>query len=327
MTPLAITLIVAGALLLLVVLAHLKTSRPDGVPLKGVHPYRRMMPYIMKGRNESVVYMDSYIRAEKLLEYIAEAGPTFGANITHCVVASAAIGLAENPSMNLFVSGRRLYRRKGRVVTFSVKRKKKDKKAKIGIVKMAVEDGETFRQFCDRVNGKIGVERSEKKTGLDKELNLFFMLPRTGLRIGVTIFKWLDYLNLLPGSFIKGDGMYCSAFVANLGSVEMRAAFHHLYEWGNCSHFVCVGDIRDTPVVEDGEIVPAKLLHIRYAYDERIDDGLTSRFGMDSVQRCLEDPYRWLGGLESNGTVDRPLWPHPEGDVPDWPEGINNTPS
>lgn len=322
MTPLEITLIVAGALLLLVVLAHFKTSRPDGVPLKGVHPYRAMMPYIMKGRNESIVYMDGYIRAEKLLDYLEEAGPAFGANITHCVVGAASIGLAENPSMNLFVSGRRLYRRKDRVVTFSVKRKKKDKAAKIGIIKMAMVEGETFRQFCDKVNGKIGVERSDTKTGMDKELSLFGYLPRTGLRLGVTIFKWLDYVGLLPASFIKGDGMYCSAFVANLGSLNMRAAFHHLYEWGNCSVFICVGRIDDTPIVEDGKIVPAKLLHIRYGYDERIDDGLSSRFGMDSVQRCLEDPRRWLGGLESDGNVERPMWPHPEGEAP---EGVVNS--
>ena len=316
MTPLEITLIVAGALLLLVILAHFKTSRPDGVPLERVHPYRRMMPYIMKGRNECVVYFDSYIRAEKLLDYLEEAGPAFGAHVTHAIVAAASIGLGENPSMNLFVSGRRLYRRKGRWLTFSVKRKKKDKAAKIGVVKMEAQDGETFRQFCDRVNGKIGVERSDKKTGLDKELSFFGLLPRTGLRIGVTLFKWVDYLGLLPGSFIEGDGMYTSAFIANLGSVDMGAGYHHLYEWGNCPLFLCVGAIEDKPIVEDGAVVPAKLLHIRYSYDERIDDGLTARFGIDSVKRCLEDPRRWLGGLEGDGTVDRPMWPHPPGDEP-----------
>ena len=67
----------------------------------------------------------------------------------------------------------------------------------------------------------------------------------------------------------------------------------------------------------DGKVVPAKLLHIRYSYDERIDDGLSSRFGIDSVKRCLEDPRRWLGGLEGEGTVDRPMWPHRPGDEPE----------
>ena len=321
MTALEITLIVAGVLLLLVVLAHFKTSRPDGIPVKRVHPYRRMMPYIMKGRNESIVYMDSYVRAEKLLEYLDKAGPEFGANVSHAVVGACSIGLGENPTMNHFVSGRRLYMRKGRWLTFSIKRVKKDKKSKIGVVKTEVRDGETFRGFTQRINEKINYERSGQKTGLDKELQIFGLLPRSALRLGVTVFRALDYVNLLPGGFIEGDGMYTSVFIANLGSVNMRAAFHHLYEWGTAPLFLMVGAVEDKPVVEDGEVVPAKILHLRWSYDERIDDGLSSRFGMDTVKRVLEDPFRWLGGLEEDGSVDRPMWPHPPGEEPDSAKG------
>lgn len=313
MTATEIALVVAGALLALVVLAHFKRSRPDGRLVERVHPYRRMMPFIMRTRTESAVYFDSLVRAEALEEYLEEAGPAFGADVTHCVVAAAAIGLAENPSMNLFVAGRRLYEREGRWLSFSVKRKKKDRAAKLGVVKMRMEDGETFRQLCDRIHGKVGVERSGERTGLDRELNLLGMIPRSGLRIGVWLLRALDYVNLLPKSFIEGDGMYCSAFLANLGSLEMGAAYHHLFEWGNCPHFVCVGAIEDRPIVEDGQVVAARVMPIRFSYDERIDDGLTARFGIDTVRRCLEDPRRWLGGLEADGTVGRPLWPHHDG--------------
>ena len=40
-----------------------KTSRPDGT-LINVHPYRRIMWFLMPTRNESVVYWDFNIRAE-----------------------------------------------------------------------------------------------------------------------------------------------------------------------------------------------------------------------------------------------------------------------
>jgi hypothetical protein len=55
--------------LLLVVLIGLefKTSRPDGI-LRNVHPYRRIMWFIMPGRNESVVYFDAYVDVTELLE-------------------------------------------------------------------------------------------------------------------------------------------------------------------------------------------------------------------------------------------------------------------
>ena len=60
---------IGGSVFLAWLLMNFKTSRGDGT-LLDVHPYRRMMPYIMRGRNESVVYYDDYVDVEKLLEYI-----------------------------------------------------------------------------------------------------------------------------------------------------------------------------------------------------------------------------------------------------------------
>ena len=261
----------------------------------------------MQTRNESYVLFDRAVRAEKLLAYVKEAKQKFGADLSHCTIAACAVGLAENPSMNIFVSGKRLYRRKGIHLAFSMKRKAMDKKAKLAVVKKRIKPGETFRQFCERVNAEINVQRSGKTTSHDKEYNLFTMLPRAVLSAAVVVFRWLDHRGLLPGSFINGDGMYASAFVANLGSLKMGAAYHHLYEWGNCSHFVMVGQVEERPVVEDGEVVIRKILPFRFTYDERIDDGLSARFGIDTAVRCLENPYESFGCLSDDGSDDRVL--------------------
>ncbi len=271
-----------------------KTGRKDGEIVK-VHPYRQMMPYIMPGRNESIVYYDDFIEADALLEYIKNHKDDLGADIVACTVAAVGIGLAEQPRMNQFVSGRRLYRRRHRQITFSMKRKKLNKAAKLAVVKLEMNDGETFRDLVGRINGQIKEERSDKKTYMDKELQLFTLVPRPVLNFFVAFFKWLDYYNLLPyDAFIKSDGMYTSAFIANLGSLGMKAAYHHLYEWGNCPLFLMVGKIEERPVVEDGAVVGKKILHLRWSYDERIDDGLSSSYGMAAVKRVLEDPEQWL---------------------------------
>ena len=59
------------------IIAHLKTSRPDGILLSKLHPFRRLMAYIMPTRNESVVYFDQYIDADQLLSYLEEAKKKF----------------------------------------------------------------------------------------------------------------------------------------------------------------------------------------------------------------------------------------------------------
>jgi hypothetical protein len=298
-----------AALVLVWAALHLKTSRPDGDLVK-VPNYRRMMFYIMPGRNESVVYFDRKIRAEKLEAYLERAKAAFDGNMTHATVAAVNVGLAENPRMNQFVVGRRMYARKGRWITFSMKRKKQNKKAKLSAVKLEMRDGETFRELCERINGQITVERSGVKTAADKEFDLFDMLPRPLLGFFSRALFWLDYYNLMPGFFIKGDGMYTSAFLANLGSVGMGPGYHHLYEYGSCPLFIMIGQVSEEPVLENGEVVKGRVLHIRFSYDERIADGLTASYGIESVARVLANPEEWLGCLEEDGSDTHPMWPH-----------------
>lgn len=286
--------IVIAVLFVVWVLINLKTSRPDGTLIKNVHPYRLIMGYIMPTRTESMVYFDSYVDAEALLAFVAEKKEDFHLDITHCLVAAVGLGLAEAKTMNRFIVGRRLYNRNGRFITFSMKRKKADRKAKLATVKMHHRDGESFQEFVERIHDSIGEQRSDKRTYDDKEFDLFGFVPRPVLIKMVRLLFWLDHHNLLPGSFLENDKLYTSCFIANLGSLKMGAAFHHLYEWGNCPLFLMAGAIEDRPVVIDGQVAVRKTLHLRWTYDERIDDGLNARFGIDAVKNVLENPNEFL---------------------------------
>jgi hypothetical protein len=293
-------------------LMSFKTSRPDGTFRRKVHPYRVLMQYVMPTRNESVVYFDAYVNAEELLKYLPEAKARFNMDVTHMVVAALNIAIAENPRMNQFISGRRLYQRDGRYMTFSMKREQLNKRAKLSVVKLRMIDGENFQQLCERINGNIRVERSGQKTAADKEYDLFLLLPRPLMSGAAALLRLLDYYNLLPSFFIEMDGMYTSMFIANLGSLGMAPGYHHLYEWGNCPVFVMAGKIEDRVVVVDGEVKAQKTMHLRFSYDERIDDGLTARHGVDSAVAVLENPYKYLGCLAEDGTDAKAMWPHTE---------------
>jgi hypothetical protein len=282
--------------------ANLKTSRPDGRLVRGLHPYRRVMGFVMPRRNDSVVYFDTYVDAVPLLAYLEEANRRFPCDVTHGLVAAACVTMTENPTMNRFSLGGRLYDRNGVYVAFSMKRAAMDRQAKLSVVKLRLRDGETFRELCERVNAGIGTERSGKRTYSDKEFDLLSAIPRPLLRLGVGTLKALDYYGLLPASFIENDPLYVSMFCANLGSLKMGAGYHHLYEWGTCSAFLMAGAIEDRPFVENGTVTIRKTLHIRFTYDERIDDGLNARVAIESVQYALEHPYEYFGCLSSDGS-------------------------
>jgi hypothetical protein len=286
------------------ILLNLKTSRPDGTLVERIHPYRQMMFYIMPTRTESVFMANLDIPAEKLEAYLREAGPRFGANVSHVAVGALILALSDNPRMNRFVSGGRLYQRKSVKVSFSMKRKKKDAEAKVSVVHLEAQTGEDFGALCARINAQVNKERSGEKTYADKEFDLFGKVPHGVMKVAPRLLRWLDAHNLLPGSFIENDALYTSAFLANLGSLQMPSGHHHLFEWGNCPAFVTVGAIESKPAVVNGQLVVQRQIPVRITYDERIDDGLTARAGLRCLEEVLADPAKHLGCVRDDG-LDR----------------------
>lgn len=303
MSPWIYIAVALGSLIALWIALHLKTSRADGELITEFHAYRRMMWYVMPTRNESVVYFDYYVDAENLLNYLDEAREKFPCSMMQVLVGAAARGLHEVPEMNRFVTGHRMYARKKQEISFSMKRTRGDNRSKIAVVKQHITAEETFRDMCEKIDARVNVQRSDKETYADKEYNFFKRFPRPLMRWAyLKGFRTLDYFNLLPASFIDNDPMYTSIFMANLGSVGMRAGYHHLYEHGTAPLFIMTGKIEDTPVARDGEIVIRPMLQIRFSYDERIDDGMTAGSGIMVMARALEDPYTHLGCLQDDGS-------------------------
>ena len=286
--------IALGGVAVVWALLEFKVSRSDGMVVKNLHPYRRIMQYVMTSRNESIVYFDVSAKADGLLTFLAQEKEK-DVSLIHVLVAAMGQTLEKNPKMNRFVSGRRLYDRKERVITFSAKRKKLDAKAKLAMVQMNMIDGETFEGVAGRINSQLTVERSGTKTYADKEYDFFGLLPRPVLVCAVKVLRCLDYYNVLPGFFIRDDSLYTSAVITNLGSLKMAPAYHHLYEWGNCPLFLMVGQVEERAVVENGEIQARKILPMRIAYDERIEDGLTAKRGIDDFVAIIESPREHLG--------------------------------
>jgi len=67
----------------------------------------------------------------------------------------------------------------------------------------------------------------------------------------VSFLRWLDRVNLLPGSMIANDPLYSSLFVANLGSIGIDDVYHHLYEYGTTSLFAAIGRVEKGVFVDE----------------------------------------------------------------------------
>jgi hypothetical protein len=287
-----VILISIGIFIALLLILNLKTSRCDATLVKDVHPYRKILWYVIPTRKESTIYYDQYIRCDELFRYIKESkktNPSVG--LTQCIVAAIAKVVYQHPELNRFVTGYRMYQRNDLYQTFSMKRKSMNAKSKVTMVHLKMDQGESFHDLCSRIDKHISEERSNAITATDKELQTLERIPRPIFRLMVKLIHFLDYYNLLPFSFIRSNGFYTSFFIANLASIRMKAPFHHLYEWGNCPFFLTIGKKEDVPEVVKGEIKMIKKLHFRWTFDERVNDALTVGICLNKLTKLLENPF------------------------------------
>jgi len=246
------------------------------------------MPFIMPTRSESAVYFEQWVDLTKTLAFLEQwntANPQKKATTFHVFLWAATGAIDQRPRLNRFVMGSRIWQRNGIYLSYAAKKRLEDG-APLVVLKRKFEPSHSFAQLVDFVSADVKEGRSDKKNHVDKELNIFLRVPAPLLRVGVAVVRWLDSWNLLPRSFTDPDPLYCSMFVANLGSVKLDSAYHHLYEYGNCPFFAALGRTQ-TVVTPDG---PKQLCSIKYSFDERVEDGLYCAKGLELLKQRMEDP-------------------------------------
>jgi hypothetical protein len=280
-------------------------NRFDGTRAKNVPAYRRLIPFLMRGRNESAVYFEQTVDLSQTLAWLERfnAGRQQRITVFHLLLGAFARTLAERPRLNRFVSGRRIWDRKGIWLSFAAK-KRMDDRAPLSTVKLELDPEQPFPQMVERIHGNIDRARSARKSAAERDTGLLLRLPALFIEIIVRLVALLDFFNLAPRSLLEHDPMYTSVFVANLGSLGLDAAFHHLYEHGNCPLFVTVGRMERVPTVEeDGTVAVKTLMRLRYVYDERVEDGLYCGRALQALQERMENPACWAGDLANDAVV------------------------
>ncbi len=272
------------------------TRRPDGELARDVPAYRRMMPYLMTTKNSSVVFSKFTVDMERALAMFHSPPPGLEGKLTltHLFLRAGVKTLAEFPELNRFVSGRRIYQRDGIWFSFSAK-KAFHVDAPIVVIKVRFDPDESLEAMVERVRAKLSEGRSDKQSTADIESKVLLGLPSPLTRALVRVPTLLDEWNLLPGKFIESDLFHASAFIANLGSIGLDAAYHHLYEYGNIPLFLTVGRVKPTPVYdEDGQVVMRPVVEAKASIDDRIADGFYGAKALARFKHLLEHPEEML---------------------------------
>jgi len=251
-----------------------------------------LFPYLMKGRNNSIVYYPLNVDVENLLSYIEQhKGTDNEVTIFQAAMLALVKVLRTRPTLNRYIIGRHLYQRHDVTLSFIARKKFSDDSEETNVL-VRVKPEDDRATIISKLKQETSVAKQEDfQKDDDKLIAMFLLLPRSLLRLAIRALEWYDFYFDTPG-FLRGlDPLRSSAYVANLGSVGTGAPYHHLFEWGTCSIFMSIGKIVPTVVVgDDGQPVVHRTMQLRFTMDERIADGYYDARSLELMEDYLRDP-------------------------------------
>ncbi|MGL4669515.1 MAG: 2-oxo acid dehydrogenase subunit E2 [Methanobacteriaceae archaeon] len=273
-------------------------DRSDGWILKELNPFTIMVPYLMKTRTGSSLYIKEDIDMTKFLEYINKKNKKLEAvnKITYFNLFTAALvrTFALKPHLNRFVLGKKHYQRKKIEVGFVVKKVFSEDGAET-TMKERFERDTTIQDVVNRLNKNIN-QVKDTNNGIDETEDLmkkFIKLPRF-IIMGIEKFLgFLDFFGKYPEVIRKDDPMHCSVFLSNLGSIGIEnPPYHHLYDRGTCSIFICMGKIHKKNVYNKKikEFEEKDIMEVAFTLDERITDGFYYINAINFFKEVLSNP-------------------------------------
>lgn len=249
-------------------------NRRDGTLVKDGDIKHIVMPYLMKSRNASCVYLRHTVDIDIIQGYIKKERRA-GRRITmmHLLIQALNHIYYLRPQLNRFIAGRRLYQRNDFEILFEVKTEMADD-AYASTSKIKFDGSEDLDSTVERINKIIEDIRAGKEKTDDKLIAISSRLPRWFLRTFAQILSFMDFHGLMTYKLMEAIPLYASVFFSHVGSLGGPAPYHHLYEFGTCSLFITIGRTYDVPYKDiDGDLAWKRCFDICITADERICDG------------------------------------------------------
>lgn len=269
-------------------------DRVDGRRIRDPGPFHAILPFLMRGRNESAVYYSKDLDVDAAVRYVHRRNAESDErrfSLFGIILTAAAQTFILKPRLNRFVHGHSLYERKDLSFSFIVK-KRMTEDAKESTAQVSFAEDVTMDRAADILTEAVNFARGDSLSPDEKEASIIHRIP-FGKAIVSKVFRLLDRFNIAPDFMLESDPLYASAFFANLGSIGLDTPFHHLYEWGTASLFVVVGRLFQKETRgSDGTLRKRSYVNIKVTLDERIADGLYFARAAALFQRLIQHPER-----------------------------------
>ena len=221
-------------------------DRKDGTRLKKISSMHAIMPLMYPNRCDNEAYISERIDLTNVNAYLAKKNannPEYTYNLFQVMVTAVLKTITLRPKMNRFIANQIMYQRNEITASFTVKKLFSDNGGE-ALAKIKTTGTETIDTIHDEIFRQISFCRSEEKDPSTASMDILQKLPAFLLKLVGAGARFLDRHGWMPSGVIATDPFYSSVVLANLGSIGLHAGYHHLTNWGTCSVFCVVGEIK-----------------------------------------------------------------------------------
>lgn len=256
------------------------------------------------------VYGTMELRMDEAMRYIAEFRAKTGRKLTvsHLMAKAAAMVLKECPDANAVIRWNRIYLRKRIGIFFQVVMADEgaDKVDLSGATLYDVER-KSLVEIADEFQAKVDAVRARKDPALEKTRQTFHSIPYLLLNRFLKTLSFFSYeMNFdLRWAGVPSDP-FGSMMITNVGSIGLDVAYVPLVPYSKVPILLATGEVRDTPVVENGRVIAGKVMAVNATFDHRVIDGFHASVMSKVLRAWMERPFEHFDRLDGSEAIPAP---------------------
>ena len=269
-------------------MAHLEL-----IPKRDLSSFRKLAIGSWKTAYDPTVYGTLTVRMDKAMAYIEAFRQRTGVRltVTHLVAKAMGEALRRCPDANAILRYNRIYLRQR--VTLSTLVVQTDG-GKVDLTSARIEDADkkNLREIAGDLEEAVRRVRERRDVALEKGKSTIQKMPYLFLNTFTWLLSFFMYtLNLDLSRFGMPKDAFGSAIITNVGSLGLDTAYVPLAPYTRVPIFVAPGAVKEVPVVEDGKVVPGKVMNINATFDHRFIDGFHAGVLANTLREMLENPF------------------------------------
>ncbi|MCY1045905.1 2-oxo acid dehydrogenase subunit E2 [Corallococcus sp. bb12-1] len=272
-------------------MAHLELK-----PKQDVSSFRKLAIGSWTTAYDPTVYGTLTVRMDAALTYLDALHQRTGVRLTplHLVLKALGEALRRCPDANALLRFQRIYLRQH--ITLGALVSDADPQ-RPGLTPARIEDVDqkSLHAVALELDAAVARAREGRDAALEKGRGLLKRVPPLLLHRFTGLMSFLSYsLNVDPDWLGLPKDPFGSAVVVDAGTLGLDTAYLPLAPFTRVPIFIAPGAVREVAVVEEGRVVPGRVMSINASFDHRFIDGYHAGVIANTLRELLEHPAEFF---------------------------------